>query len=127
MSRVQAKKKNSEVVGDFRKLRLDPRVVNALAAQGIFALEDLTRFTDRDFAKLPGIGPGTCKILRDYLRKADQPHQTPAISLVLPAEMLKAIDRWCLAHPNLVPSRTDAIHTLVEVGLTTLKPGARPV
>lgn len=121
MSRVIAKEKPA-FVGDFRKLGLDVRVVNALVAQGISTLEDLAQFTDRDFAGLRGVGPGTCKILRDYLRKADQPHdQTPAISLVLPADVLTAIDHWCLAQQGSVPSRTDAIHSLVKIGLATLK------
>ncbi len=80
---------------DFRKLGLDVRVVNALAAQGIVALEDLTHITARELASFRGIGPSTHKLLQDYLKK-ERPE--PAIPLVLPAEFLRAIRRL-VPHP----------------------------
>ena len=102
----------------FRKLGLDVRVVNALAAQGIVALEDLVHITPRELASFRGIGPSTRKLLQDYLKK-EKPE--PAIPLVLPAEFLRAIDDWRLTHDDAAPSRTDAIRSLVEIGLATLK------
>lgn len=50
---------------------LDIRITNALAVHGIFALQDLTRVTAGELASLRGVGPGTRKILSDYLKKED--------------------------------------------------------
>jgi hypothetical protein len=124
MSSAKTRKKQySEFKGDFRKLGLDIRVVNALAAQGIFALEDLAQYSERDLARLRGIGPGTRKILQDYLKKTNQSptDQTPGIILMLPAEIIRSVDDWCLTHQGPIPSRTEAIHTLVEISLTAWK------
>jgi hypothetical protein len=108
--RVEAKQQRSEFKGDFRKLGLDVRVVNALATHGILALEDLAHFTDRELGSLRGIGPGTRNILQDYLKKEHQPgsDQSPAISLVLSAKFLRAIDDWCLAYGGATPNRGDS-------------------
>jgi hypothetical protein len=109
----------AEARSDFRKLGLDIRVVNALATQGVVALEDLTHITEREFASFRGIGPSTRKLLGDYLKKDDAP--TPeggsAVSVAFPTEFLRAVDDWCLAQTERIVSRSDAIRRLVEMGL----------
>lgn len=108
-----------ELKSDFRKLGLDPRVVNALAAQGIVTLHDLAHVTERQLATFRGIGPNTRRLLKDYLKK-ERADKT-GLSLVLPAEHLGAIDAWRLAHEGGALSRAEAIHRLVEIGLGTPK------
>jgi hypothetical protein len=106
------------VRNDFRKLGLDIRVVNALAAQGVVALEDLAHLTDREFATFRGIGPSTRKLLQDYLKKEDAPAAEPAaVHVALPAEFLRAVDDWCLAQSERMVSRADAIRHLTEMAL----------
>ena len=109
----------AEARSDFRKLGLDIRVVNALAAQGVVALEDLTHITEREFASFRGIGPSTRKLLGDYLKKDDAPTPEPgsAVSVAFPTEFLRAVDDWCLAQTERIVSRSDAIRRLVEMGL----------
>ena len=64
MSRVSANRKEFASKGDFRKLGLDGRAVNALAGHGIFGIEDLAQYTHSwEFASLPGVGAQTCKAL----------------------------------------------------------------
>jgi hypothetical protein len=111
-----------EPKSDFRKLGLDIRVVNALAAQGIFALEDLAPITESELASFRGIGPGTCKLLRDYLKKGSG--QEDAISLALPPDFIKAIDAWCVAHNNCFTSRAETIRRLLEIGLQEKPPSS---
>jgi hypothetical protein len=107
-----------EAKSDFRKLGLDVRVVNALAAQGIVSLHDLAHVTERDLASFRGIGPSTRDFLKDYLKKE---RASEGISLVLPTEYLSAIDEWRLTHQGDAPTRAQAIHKLVEIGLAALK------
>jgi uncharacterized protein YodC (DUF2158 family) len=88
---VSASGKKIESKGDFRKLGLGLRATNALADQGIFGIEDLARYTDQEFAGLPGIGAETYKTVQHYLRKSVQPHdKQPEISLVPSAAVLTA-------------------------------------
>ena len=109
----------AETRSDFRKLGLDIRVVNALAAQGVVVLEDLTHITEREFASFRGIGPSTRKLLQDYLKKDDAPAPEPGnpVSVAFPTEFLRAVDDWCLAQTERIVSRSDAIRRLVEMGL----------
>jgi hypothetical protein len=108
----------AEVRNDFRKLGLDIRVVNALAAQGVFALTDLAHITDREFASFRGIGPSTRKLLQDYLKKENAPgHEHGAVSLLLPSDFVRMIDDWCLAQSERITSRSEAIRRLVEKAL----------
>jgi hypothetical protein len=108
---------DAEFRSDFRKLGLDIRVVNALAAQGITVLEDLAHISDREFATFPGIGPGTRKLLQDYLKKDGVPPEGGAISVVFPLEFLRAVDEWCMAQTERMVTRSEAIRQLVEMGL----------
>lgn len=104
--------------GDFRKLGLDIRVVNALAAQGVVALEDLAHITEREFASFRGIGPNTHKQLKDYLKKENAPAEPGGhIHVALPPEFLRAVDDWCLAQTERIVSRADAIRLLAEMTL----------
>ncbi|HKD46271.1 MAG TPA: DNA-directed RNA polymerase subunit alpha C-terminal domain-containing protein [Rhizomicrobium sp.] len=106
----------TELKNDFRKLGLDIRVVNALAAQGIFALADLAQITDREFASFRGVGPNTRKLLQDYLKKETPEAVHPdAISLNLPSEFVRIIDEWSVN--ERVTSRSEAIRRLVEMAL----------
>lgn len=109
----------AEARGDFRKLGLDIRVVNALAAQGVVVLEDLTHITEREFASFRGIGPSTRKLLGDYLKKDNAPGSEPGspVSVAFSTEFLRAVDDWCLAQTERIVSRSDAIRRLVEMGL----------
>lgn len=106
----------SEPRNDFRKFGLDPRVVNALAAQGIFVLEDLAPVTEKDLAHFRGIGPSTRKLLKDYLKKEGADAEI-AISLVLSPEVVKAVDAWCVANSKNITSRAETIRRLVEIAL----------
>jgi hypothetical protein len=109
----------AEARSDFRKLGLDIRVVNALAAQGVVALEDLTHITEREFASFRGIGPSTRKLLGDYLKKDNAPALEGGgpVSVAFSTEFLRAVDDWCLAQTERIVSRSDAIRRLVEMGL----------
>jgi hypothetical protein len=109
----------AEARSDFRKLGLDIRVVNALAAQGVVMLEDLTHITEREFASFRGIGPSTRKLLGDYLKKDNAPGSEPGspVSVAFSTEFLRAVDDWCLAQTERIVSRSDAIRRLVEMGL----------
>jgi hypothetical protein len=92
--------------------------VNALAAQGVVVLEDLTHITEREFASFRGIGPSTRKLLRDYLKKDDAPApEGSPISVAFSTEFLRSVDDWCLAQTERIVSRSDAIRRLVEMGL----------
>jgi hypothetical protein len=119
MAGRKIKATQADIRSDFRKLGLDIRVVNALAAQGVVVLEDLAHITEREFASFRGIGPSTRKLLRDYLKKDNPP--TPEggspISVAFPTEFLRAVDDWCLAQSERIVSRSDAIRRLVEMGL----------
>jgi hypothetical protein len=119
MAGGKVKANSPEIRSDFRKLGLDIRVVNALAAQGVMALEDLTHITDREFASFRGIGPNTRKLLQDYLKKEHVAVAEPAgaIPVVFPLEFLRAVDDWCLAQTGRIASRSEAIRRLVEKGL----------
>lgn len=85
MSRVFANVKGFGSKGDFRKLGLDGRAVNALAGHGIFGIEDLAQYTHQGFASLPGVGAETCKALRHFLKKAvrasEESSQIPLLAL----------------------------------------------
>jgi hypothetical protein len=103
---------------DFRKLGLDHRIVNALARYGICNLWHLAEITDSELAKLQGIGPGTRKLLRDYLKREDMPGgDKDTISLMLSKELIRAIDDWCVAHSDSVTSRAETVRRLVVVAL----------
>lgn len=118
MAGRKTKASPAEVRSDFRKLGLDIRVVNALAAQGVVSLEDLTHLTDREFASFRGIGPGTRKLLQDYLKKENHPaSESPPIAVSFSAEFLRAVDEWCMAQSERIVSRAEAIRLLVEMGL----------
>ena len=118
MAGLKIKVSLPEARGDFRKLGLDIRVVNALAAQGVVVLEDLTHITEREFASFRGIGPSTRKQLRDYLKKDDAPApEGSPISVAFSTEFLRSVDDWCLAQTERIVSRSDAIRRLVEMGL----------
>jgi uncharacterized protein YodC (DUF2158 family) len=91
VSRVSANRKGFASRGDFVKLGIDVRAINALADQGIFGIEDLVQYTDQEFAGLPGVGTETCKVLQRFLKKAVHlPDQSSAISLVAATEMFEA-------------------------------------
>ena len=64
-----------EPKSDFGKLGLDIRVVNALAAQGIFALEDLAPITESELAGFRGIGPGARKTVAGLSQEGVQPRE----------------------------------------------------
>lgn len=91
MSRVSANRKEFASKGDFRKLGLDGRAVNALAGHGIFGIEDLAQYTHREFASLPGVGAETCKALQHFLKKAVRPsEESSQISPSASTEVLEA-------------------------------------
>jgi hypothetical protein len=114
-----------EPKNDFRKLGLDGRVVNALAAQGIFALEDLAQLTARQLASFPGVGPSSAKRLGDYLG-GENPAQAGAIALTLSPASVKTVDDWRRRKSGSIVSRAEAIQRLLEMGLATEKDTASP-
>jgi len=101
---------------DFRKLGLDIRVINALAAEGILALRDLSQVSERDLASIRGVGPGTSRLLKDYLRKEHGSNGTVLVSVTLSAELLRAVDTWGPVRDPLA-SRSDKIRRLLEMAL----------
>jgi hypothetical protein len=120
MAGRKSKATPAELRSDFRKLGLDIRVVNALAAQGVTTLGDLAHLTDREFASFRGIGPNTRKLLQDYLKKESLPVSTPEpapVSVAFPLEFLRAVDDWCLEQTERMLSRSEAIRQLVARGL----------
>jgi hypothetical protein len=104
----------------FRPLGCSSRMINALCRQGIYNLADLSRVTEWELARWPGIGPASLSQLKIYLRTVGpsvELHRRPKTATVqFQPEVLTAIDAWAIEHEG-IDSRAAAVRRLVEMSL----------
>ena len=89
-------------------------------SRGIYSLRDLSKITERELARMPGIGSQAINRLKLYLRKEEPTvkiYALPrALTIIFKPSALTAIDAWASSQEG-VSSRAEAIRRLVEIGL----------
>jgi hypothetical protein len=112
-------------IAEFRALGLRSVVINRLLGHKIRSLKELSKLTEADLRRLPGISETTIKQLRLYLHPdagTDDPDRDVFVAtMIFAPSLVEAVDSWVAQNFERV-SRADAIRTLIQLGLLAQNP-----